>query len=111
MTSFIFHRKNTSPTEYTFVRWIHLNHRKVDLSIGVRLPVLDIYEYDWKYYLNTLKQCERMYFRVNINRIEQSKSMIEDDFDNYAPETEEFERLLIIHSRLIQLLLLIKNTI
>ena len=26
-----------------FVRWIHLNHRKVDLSIGVRLPVLDIY--------------------------------------------------------------------
>ena len=44
MTSFIFHRKNTSPTEYTFVRWIHLNHRKVDLSIGVRLPVLDIYE-------------------------------------------------------------------
>ena len=42
MTSFIFHRKNTSPTEYTFVRWIHLNHRKVDLSIGVRLPVLDI---------------------------------------------------------------------
>ena len=44
MTSFIFHRKNTSPTEYTFVRWIHLNHRKVDLSIGVRLPVLDMYE-------------------------------------------------------------------
>ena len=43
MTSFIFHRKNTSPTEYTFVRWIHLDHRKVDLSIGVRLPVLDIY--------------------------------------------------------------------
>ena len=44
MASFIFHRKNTSLTEYTFVRWIHLNHRKVDLSIGVRLPVLDIYE-------------------------------------------------------------------
>ena len=43
MTSFIFHRKNTSPTEYTFVRWIHLNNRKVDLSIGVRLPVLDMY--------------------------------------------------------------------
>ena len=68
-------------------------------------------EYDWKRYSNTLKQCERMYFCMNINRIEQSKSMIEDDFDNYAPETEEFEHLLIIHSRLIQLLLLIKNTI
>ena len=26
-----------------FVRWIHLNHRKVDLSIGVRLPVLEVY--------------------------------------------------------------------
>ena len=68
-------------------------------------------EYDWRRYLNTLTQCERMYFRMNISGIEQSKSMIEDDFDNYAPETEEFEHLLIIHSRLIQLLLLIKNTI
>ena len=47
MTSFIFHRENTSPTEYTYVRWIHLNHRKVDLSIGVRLPVLDIYDRCW----------------------------------------------------------------
>ena len=45
MTSFIFHRKNVSPTEDLFVRWIHLNHRNVYLSIGVRLPVLDIYEY------------------------------------------------------------------
>ena len=50
-----------------------------------------------------------MYFRMNINGIEQS--MIEDDFINYTPDTEEFEHLLIIHSRLIQLLLLIKNTI
>ena len=52
-----------------------------------------------------------MYFRMNINGIEQSKLMIEDDFINYTPDTEEFEHLLIIHSRLIQLLLLIKNTI
>ena len=44
MTSFIFYRKNVSPTEDLFVRWIYLNHRKVYLSIGVRLPVLDIYE-------------------------------------------------------------------
>ena len=65
-------------------------------------------EYDWKCYLNTLKQCESMYFRMNISGIEQSMSMVEDDFDNYAPGTEEFEHLLIIHSRLIQLLFVIK---
>ena len=40
MTSFIFHRKNTSPTEHTFVRWIHLKlesrfvHRNQVASIG-----------------------------------------------------------------------------
>ena len=65
-------------------------------------------EYDWRRYLNTLKQCGRMYFRMNISGIEQSKSIVEDDFDNYAPGTKEFEHLLIIHSRLIQLLFVVK---
>ena len=65
-------------------------------------------EYDWGRYLNTLTQYERMNFRMNVSGIEQSKSMIEDDFDNYAPETEE---LLVIHTRLIELLFVIKNTI
>ena len=49
-----------------------------------------------------------MYFRMNISGIEQSKFMVEDDFDNYAPGTKEFGHLLIIHSRLIQLLFVIK---
>ena len=66
-------------------------------------------EYDWRRYLNTLTQYERMNFRMNVSGIEQSKSMIEDDFDNYDSETEEFEHLLVIHTRLIQLLFLIKN--
>ena len=37
-----FYRKNVSAEEDVFVRWIHLNHQKADLSIGVRLPVMDI---------------------------------------------------------------------
>ena len=68
-------------------------------------------EYDWGRYLNTLTQYERMNFCMNISGIEQSKDMLEDDFDNYAPETEEFEHLLVIHTRLIELLFVIKNTI
>ena len=28
-------------TEDMFVRWIHVRHRKVDLSVGLRLPILD----------------------------------------------------------------------
>ena len=44
MTSYIFHRKNVSLTEDLLVRWIHLNHRKEYLSIGVRLLVLDIHD-------------------------------------------------------------------
>ena len=68
-------------------------------------------QYDWRRYLNTLTQYKRMNFRMNVSGIEQSKSMIEDDLDNYAPETEEFEHLLIIHTRLIELLFVIKNTI
>ena len=66
-------------------------------------------QYDWVRYLNTLTQYERMNFRMNVSGIEQSKSMIEDEFDKYAPGTEEFERLLVIHTRLIELLFVIKN--
>ena len=66
-------------------------------------------QYDWVRYLNTLTQYERMNFRMNISGIEQSKYMIEDDFDNYQPWSDEFEHLLVIHTRLIELLFLIKN--
>ena len=66
-------------------------------------------EYDWHRWLKTLTQYERMNFRMNISGIEQSKFMVEDDFDNYAPGTEEFEDLLVIHTRLIELLFKLKS--
>ena len=61
-------------------------------------------EYDWYRWLKTLTQYERMNFRMNISGIEQSKDMIEDDFDNFQPCSDEFEHLLVIHTRLIELL-------
>ena len=66
-------------------------------------------QYDWQRYLKTLTQYERMNFRMNISGIEESRDMIVDDFDNHTPETEEFEHLLVIHTRLIELLFVIKN--
>ena len=66
-------------------------------------------QYDWGRYLNTLTQYERMNFRMNISGIEQSRDMIEDDFDNYQPCSDEFEHLLVIHTRLIELLFVIKS--
>ena len=66
-------------------------------------------EYDRRRYLNTLTQYERR--SMNVSGIEQSKDMIEDDFDNYQPCSDEFEHLLVIHTRLIELLFVIKNTI
>ena len=66
-------------------------------------------QYDSGRYLNTLTQYERMNFRMNISGIEQSRDMIEDDFDNYQPCSDEFEHLLVIHTRLIELLFVIKS--
>ena len=63
--------------------------------------------YDFDCWLNGLSSYDLMNFRMNISGIEQSKSMIEDEFDNYQPWTEEFECLLDIHTRLIKLLFLI----
>ena len=66
-------------------------------------------EYDWGCYLNTLTQYECMNYRMNIRGIERSKDMIEDDFDNYQPCSDEFEHLLVIHTRLIELLFKLKS--
>ena len=65
--------------------------------------------YDWNRWLNNLNSYDLANFRMNISGIEESKSMIEDEFDNYAPWTEEFECFLDIRTRLIELLFLIKN--
>ena len=66
-------------------------------------------EYDWQRWLRTLTQYERMNFRMNISGIEESRDMIADDFDNYQPCSDEFEDLLVLHTRLIELLFVIKN--
>ena len=66
-------------------------------------------EYDWQRYLKTLTQYERMNFRMNISGIEESRDMIVDDFDNYQPCSDKFEHLLVIHTRLLDLLFVIKN--
>ena len=65
--------------------------------------------YDWNRWLNGLSSYDLTNFRMNVSGMEQSKDMIEDKFDNYQPWTEEFECLLDIHMRLIELLFLIKN--
>ena len=66
-------------------------------------------EYDWQRYLKTLTQYECMNFRMNISGIEESRDMIVDDFDNFQPCSDEFEHLLVIHTRLLDLLFVIKN--
>ena len=67
-------------------------------------------EYDWYRWLKTLTPYECMNFRMNISGIEQSRDMVEDDFDNYQSCSDEFKHLLVIHTRLMELLFRIKNT-
>ena len=71
--------------------------------------ILFLSEYDWGRWLKTLTEYERMNFRMNISGIEQSKDMIGDDFDNYQPCSDEFEHLLVIPTRLIELLFELKS--
>ena len=65
--------------------------------------------YRWKLWFDGLSSLDIVNFRMNITGIEQSLSMIEDEFDNYNPWSEEFECLLDIHTRLINLLFCIKS--
>ena len=44
-----------------------------------------------------------MDLRMNITGIRHSRHMIEDEFDNYEPESEEFDCLIEIHTRLVEL--------
>ena len=41
--------------------------------------------------------------RMNITGIRQSRHMIEEEFDNYEPESEEFYCICEIHTRLVEL--------
>ena len=44
-----------------------------------------------------------MDLRMNITGIRHSRHMIEDEFDNYEPESEEFDCLNKIYTRLVEL--------
>ena len=61
-------------------------------------------QYDWQRWLRTLTPYERTNFCMNISGIEQSRSMIEDDLDTYHPCSDGFEDLLVVHTRLVELL-------
>ena len=72
------------------------------------VPEVLLSNYDFDRWVSNLTPYELANFRMNVSGIEQSKSMVEDEIDNYAPETEEFERLIGLHTRLIMLLFVIK---
>ena len=59
--------------------------------------------YRWKTWFEGLTPLNVMDLRMNITEIRHSRYMIEDEFDNYAPESEEFECLCEIHYRLVEL--------
>ena len=59
--------------------------------------------YRWKTWFEGLTPLNVMDLRMNITEIRHSRYMIEDEFDNYAPESEEFQGLCEIHYRLVEL--------
>ena len=61
----------------------------------------------WKLWFDGLTPINIMDLRINITGIERSRYMIEDEFGNYEPGSEEFEGLIDIHTRLVELLLLL----
>ena len=58
----------------------------------------------WKLWFDGLSSLDITNFRMNVTGIEQSKYMIEDEFDNYDPWSEEHECLIDIHTRLVDFL-------
>ena len=82
----------------TKYRWLRTN-----------VPQILHSHYDFNRWLNNLTSYDLANFRMNVSGIEESKFMIEDEFDNYAPWTEEFECLIDIHTHLIELLFLVKD--
>ena len=59
--------------------------------------------YLWKSWFDGQTSLNVMNLRMNITGIRHSRHMIEEEFDNYAPESEEFECLCEIHTRLVEL--------
>ena len=63
--------------------------------------------YNWKLWFDGLTSINIADLRMNISGIMHSRYMIEDEFDNHEPGSEEFDCLIDIHNRLIELLLLL----
>ena len=65
--------------------------------------------YRWKLWFDGLSCIDIANFRMNITGIEHSKYMIEVEFDNYDPWSEEFDCLIDIHTRLVNFLFVLQN--
>ena len=61
----------------------------------------------WKSWFNELSGDNFLNLKNNRGVILHHANMIVDEFDNHDPETEEFECLCEIHSRLVERLLLL----
>ena len=57
----------------------------------------------WKSWLEGLAPLDIMDLRKNISGIRHYRYLIEDEFDNHNPGTEEFDCLCEIHYRLVEL--------
>ena len=59
--------------------------------------------YRWESCLRGLSPLDIANLRMNISAIIHHRHLIEDEFDNHDPETEEFDCLCEIHYRLVEL--------
>lgn len=73
------------------------------------VPQVLHFQHSWELWFNGLSSLDIVNLRMNITGIEYSKYMIEDEIDNYDPESEEFDCLIDIHTRLINLLFRLTN--
>ena len=59
----------------------------------------------WKSWFDNLSEYDILNLKMNISGIKYSRDTIVDEYDNYDPNSDEFECLCKIHYRLVELLL------
>ena len=59
--------------------------------------------YRWESWFRGLSPLDIANLRMNISGIIHHRHLMEDEFDNHNPETEEFDCLIEIHTRLVEL--------
>ena len=59
----------------------------------------------WKFWLDNLSEHAIFNMKMNVSGIKNSRDFVIDEFDNYDPDSDEFECLCKIHYRLVELLL------